>query len=78
MNVIEINRTSHKHSDYYGVVKFDYDEIVMIANALYQYHKNTESEAMKQMSYTLKKDWNNFRDMVCYGSFCESLVKGNA
>ena len=75
MNVIEVNRTSYKHSDYFGVVKFDYDEIVMIANALYQYHKNTDSEGMKQMSHTITKDWNNFKDMVCYGHICKSLIK---
>ena len=67
MNVIEINRTSHEHNDYYGVVKFDYNEVVLISNALYKYHKNTDSEAVKQMSGILKEDWNNFRDMLCYG-----------
>lgn len=74
MNVIEINRTSDRHGDYYGVVELGYDEIVMIANALYKYHKNTDSETAKQMSGALKSQWNDFRDMVCYGQICASLV----
>lgn len=76
MNVVEINRTSHKHDGYYGVVEFNYDEIIMIANALYKYHKDTESEATKQISHTLKRNWDNFRDMVCYG-FIDKSLKDN-
>lgn len=67
MNVVEINRTSNNHDDYYGVIKLSYDEIVMIANALHKYHKNAEQESVKQMSYMLRNKWSNFRDMTCYG-----------
>lgn len=75
MNVIEINRKSGRHDDYYGTVEFDYDEIVLIANALHKYHKNTDSEASKQMSLALKRSWSDFRDMVCYGTICARLAE---
>lgn len=72
MNVIEINRTSRNHSDYYGVVQLTYDEAVMIANAVYKYNKNTDSEFVKRDSGVLGTNWNNFRDMVCYGQICNN------
>lgn len=71
MNVIEINRASHNHSNYYGVVQLTYDEVVMIANAIYKYNKNTDSEFVKRDSGILRDNWNNFKDMVCYGCICE-------
>lgn len=73
MSVIEINRKSDKHNDYYGTVELGYDEIVMIANALYKYHKNADGEVTKQMSYALRNKWSDFRDMVCYGEICKRL-----
>ncbi len=74
MSIIEINRKSDRHDDYYGVVELDYDAIVMIANALYKYHKNADSEIVQQRSKFLKSKWNDFRDMVCYGEVCARLA----
>lgn len=67
MDVIGINRISPNHNDYYGIIKLSYDEIVVIANALYKYNKQTESEYMKKISFSIKNKWGDFRDMVCYG-----------
>lgn len=67
MNIIGINRISPKHNDYYGVVQLNYDEIVVIANALYKYNNQTESEYVKKISLPIKNKWGDFRDMVCYG-----------
>ena len=72
MNVVTINRSSNFHGDYYGIVRLSYDEIVMIANAIYKYNKNTDSESVKQDSGILGANWNNFRDMVCYGKICNN------
>lgn len=71
MDVIEINRISPKHSDYYGIVKLSYDEIVVIASALHKYNKQTESEYMKKISLPIKNKWGDFRDMVCYGAISD-------
>lgn len=71
MNVIGINRVSPNHNDYYGVVQLSYDEIIVIANALHKYNKQTESEYMKKISLPIKDKWGDFRDMVCYGGIFE-------
>lgn len=71
MNVVKIDRTSNSHGDYYGVVQLTYDEIVMICNALYQKKKNSNSEVDKSRYSILYNNWNDFKDMTCYGRIVE-------
>lgn len=67
MNVIEINRKHNIHSEYYGIVKLNYDEVVMITNAIYKYNK----ERNDKYTNALLNKWRNFNDMVCYGGICK-------
>lgn len=69
MEIKKIDRTTVNHGEYYGVIKLNYDEIVMISNALINYLHQTEYESSSKSAKVeaLIRDWKMFVNIACHG-----------